>query len=388
MFNPNAIEVDLSTPPQTTAYQSPRRGKHKIFIGMSPGVGKTYKMLEEAHTLKGEGIDVVIGLVETHERRETIDKSLGLEKVPLRSINNLLEMDTAAIIERSPQLVLIDELAHTNVPGSDREKRYQDVEFVLNAGINVYSTLNIQHIESLNDIVARITSVIVRERVPDRVLDAADQIVVVDVTPETLQERLLDGKIYAPEKIEQSLNNFFHRRNLIALRELALREVADTLEEEKKRNPHEQVCNIHERVLVCVSTYPNSVQLIRRGARIAGYMNAKFYALFINHPDRFLTKEESLHVENCQRLCQEFEGEFLQVKSTNIVESIAIVAEQQRITQIVIGESQQSRWKQLLRGSFTQEIMRRIRKKNIDLHVISTEKESTKSISKLVRKSS
>ncbi|MCY7408190.1 MAG: universal stress protein, partial [Alkalinema sp. CAN_BIN05] len=247
---------------------------------------------------------------------------------------------------------------------------------------------NIQHIESLNDIVARITSVIVRERVPDRVLDAADQIVVVDVTPETLQERLRDGKIYAPEKIEQSLNNFFHRRNLIALRELALREVADTLEEEKTRNPHEQVCNIHERVLVCVSTYPNSLQLIRRGARIAGYMNAKFYALFINHPDRFLTKEESLHVENCQRLCQEFEGEFLQVKSTNIVESIAIVAEQQRITQIVIGESQQSRWKQLLRGSFTQEIMSRIRKKNIDLHVIATENETTKSISKLVRKSS
>ena len=388
MFDPNAIEVDLSTPSQTTAHQSPRRGKHKIFIGMSPGVGKTYKMLEEAHTLKGEGIDVVIGLIETHGRRETIDKSQGLEMVPLRSINNLLEMDTVAIIERSPQLVLIDELAHTNIPNSDREKRYQDVEFVLNAGINVYSTLNIQHIESLNDIVARITSVIVRERVPDRILDAADQIVVVDVTPETLQERLRDGKIYAPEKIEQSLNNFFHRRNLIALRELALREVADTLEEEKKRNPHEQVCNIHERILVCVSTYPNSVQLIRRGARIAGYMNAKFYALFINHPDRFLTKEESLHVENCQRLCQEFEGEFLQVKSTNIVESIAIVAEQQRITQIVIGESQQSRWRQLLRGSFTQDIMRRIRKKNIDLHIIATEKGGTKSISKLVRKSS
>ncbi len=388
MFDPNAIEVDLSTPSPTTTYQSHRRGKHKIFIGMSPGVGKTYKMLEEAHTLKGEGIDVVIGLVETHGRRETIDKSLGLEKVPLRSVNNLLEMDTTAIIERSPQLVLIDELAHTNVPGSDREKRYQDVDFVLNAGINVYSTLNIQHIESLNDIVARITSVIVRERVPDRILDAADQIVVVDVTPETLQERLRDGKIYAPEKIEQSLSNFFHRRNLIALRELALREVADTLEDEKKRNPHEQVCNIHERVLVCVSTYPNSVQLIRRGARIAGYMNAKFYALFINHPDRFLTKGESLHIETCQRLCQEFEGEFLQVKSTNIVEAIAIVADQQRITQIVIGESQQSRWKQLLRGSFTQDIMRRIRKKNIDLHIIATEKGSTKSISKLVRKSS
>ena len=382
MFDPNAIEVDLSTPAQTTG-QSPRRGKHKIFIGMSPGVGKTYKMLEEAHTLKSEGIDVVIGLVETHGRRETIEKSQGLEVVPLRSFNTLSEMDTMAIIERSPQLVLIDELAHTNVPNSDREKRYQDVEFVLNAGINVYSTLNIQHIESLNDIVARITSVIVRERVPDRILEAADQIVVVDVTPETLQERLREGKIYAPEKIEQSLTNFFHRRNLIALRELALREVADTLEEEKRRNPHGQTCNIHERILVCVSTYPNSAQLIRRGARIAGYMNAKFYALFINHPDRFLTKEESLYVETCEQLCTEFEGEFLRVKSGNITEAIAITAEEQRITQIVIGESQQSRWRQLLRGSFTQDIMRRIHKKNIDLHIIATEKEAPRSISKL-----
>lgn len=382
MFDPNAIEVDLSTPAQTTG-QSPRRGKHKIFIGMSPGVGKTYKMLEEAHTLKSEGIDVVIGLVETHGRRETIEKSQGLEVVPLRSFNTLSEMDTMAIIERSPQLVLIDELAHTNVPNSDREKRYQDVEFVLNAGINVYSTLNIQHIESLNDIVARITSVIVRERVPDRILEAADQIVVVDVTPETLQERLREGKIYAPEKIEQSLTNFFHRRNLIALRELALREVADTLEEEKRRNPHGQTCNIHERILVCVSTYPNSAQLIRRGARIAGYMNAKFYALFINHPDRFLTKEESLYVETCEQLCTEFEGEFLRVKSDNITEAIAITAEEQRITQIVIGESQQSRWRQLLRGSFTQDIMRRIHKKNIDLHIIATEKEAPRSISKL-----
>ena len=381
MFDPNAIEVDLSTPAQTTG-QFPRRGKHKIFIGMSPGVGKTYKMLEEAHTLKSEGIDVVIGLVETHGRKETIDKSQGLEVVPLRSFNSLFEMDTMAIIERSPQLVLIDELAHTNVPNSDREKRYQDVEFVLNAGINVYSTLNIQHIESLNDIVARITSVIVRERVPDRILEAADQIVVVDVTPETLQERLREGKIYAPEKIEQSLTNFFHRRNLIALRELALREVADTLEEEKGRNPNGQVCNIHERILVCVSTYPNSAQLIRRGARIAGYMNAKFYALFINHPDRFLTREESLYVENCEQLCTEFEGEFLRVKSSNITEAIAITAEEQRITQIVIGESQQSRWRQLLRGSFTQDIMRRIHKKNIDIHIIATEKETPRSISK------
>ncbi len=204
MFDPN------STTPTEPAQQAVlRRGKHKIFIGMSPGVGKTYKMLEEALSLKAAGIDVVIGLLETHGRKDTIAKAIGLEMIPRQAVSGLSEMDTPAILARSPQFVLIDELAHTNIPGSEREKRYQDVEVILQAGINVYSTLNIQHIESLNDIVARITTVIVRERVPDRVLESADQVVVVDVTPETLQERLIEGKIFAPDKIEQSLSNFF-----------------------------------------------------------------------------------------------------------------------------------------------------------------------------------
>ncbi len=373
MFDPN----EISSPPVPTSLSAPtaRCGQHKIFIGMSPGVGKTYKMLQEAHALKAEGVDVVIGLLETHGRKATIDQAVGLEMVPRQLLNGRSEMDTAAIIARSPQLVLIDELAHTNLPGADREKRYQDVEVVLQAGIDVYSTLNIQHIESLNDVVARITSVVVRERVPDRLLEAADQVVVVDVTPETLQERLREGKIYAPDKIEQSLNNFFQRRHLIALRELALREVADTVEgESNSHEPLGQVCNIHERVLVCISTYPNSAQLIRRGARIASYMNARFYTMFVDHPDRFLSKTDSLHVETCERLCREFNGEFLRVKSPDVAAMIAQVAEAQRITQIVIGESQQSRWRHLLRGSFTQRIMRRIWQKRIDLHVIATEK--------------
>jgi two-component system, OmpR family, sensor histidine kinase KdpD len=371
MFDPNKIAPDSSP---IDAAQSPRRGKHKIFIGMSPGVGKTYKMLEEAHALKVEGVDVVIGLLETHGRQETADKAIGLEMLPRQIINGRSELDTTAVLARSPQLVLIDELAHTNVPGSEREKRYQDVEFVLQAGIDVYSTLNIQHIESLNDVVARITTVVVRERVPDRILDEADQVVVVDVTPETLQERLHEGKVYAPAQIEQSLNNFFQRRNLIALRELALREVADAVEEEANhRGSFGQVCNIHERVLVCISTYPNSVQLIRRGARIASYMNAQFYTLFVDSADRFLTKDESLHIETCEQLCQEFGGTFLRLKSSNVADTIAQVAEEQRITQIVIGESQQSRWKHWLRGSFTQRIMRQIWQKRIDLHVIATD---------------
>jgi len=368
--NPDAVYAQ----PNRTYDRTPRRGKHKIFIGMAPGVGKTFRMLEEGHRLKSEGIDVVIGLLETHGRKETAAKGEGLEIVPkkqmLRGERMLNEMDTDAVIERRPQLALIDELAHTNIPGSLREKRYQDVEEILKAGIDVFSTLNIQHIESLNDLVARITGVVVRERVPDRVLEAADEIVVVDVTPETLEERLLEGKIYAPEKIEQSLENFFQRRHLIALRELALREVADNVEDDAATLKG-QSCNIHERVLVCLSTYPNSLQLLRRGARIASYMNAQFYAVFVNDPDRFLTKAESLHVETCEKLCQEFNGQFLRVNGNNIAKAISEVAKQYRITQIVIGESQQSRWKLLLRGSLTQQLVRSL--KHVDFHIIATE---------------
>jgi two-component system, OmpR family, sensor histidine kinase KdpD len=355
-----------------------RRGKHKIFIGMAPGVGKTYRMLEEAHALKQQGIDVAIALLETHGRKETEQKAGGLEIIPRKQIPRsgltLTEMDTDTVLDRSPQLALIDELAHTNVPGSLREKRYQDVEVILNAGIDVYSTMNIQHLESLNDVVARITTVVVRERVPDRILDEADEIVMIDVTPEMLQERLKEGKIYAPAKIQQSLDNFFQRRNLIALRELALREVADNVEEQAVESSEKAAfCNIHERVLVCVSTYPNSVQLLRRGARLAGYMNAPLFSVFVADPDRFLTKEESLYVETCERLCREFEGEFIRVTNGNIAASIAEVAQKYRITQIIIGESQRSRWQILFKGSLTQKLVRLLR--SVDLHIIATEKQ-------------
>jgi two-component system sensor histidine kinase KdpD len=372
--------IHSHTPAPDSSYIRPhRRGKHKIFIGMAPGVGKTYKMLEEAHQLKQDGIDVVIGMLETHGRKETAMKADGLEVVKRKAIIHqnvtLQEMDTDAIIQRFPQLVLVDELAHTNVPGSPREKRYQDVEVILAAGIDVYSTVNIQHLESLNDLVARITGVVVRERIPDYLLDEADAVVVIDVTPETLEERLQEGKIYAPDKIEQSLKNFFQRRNLIALRELALREVADTVEEEANTgNFVGQNCNINERVLVCVSTYPDSAQLLRRGARIANYMNARLYAVFVANPERFLTKEESLHIDTCEKLCREFGGEFLYVKSKSVAKEIAQVAAIHHVTQIIIGESQQPRWKRFFKMSFTQQIIDLIRDKNIDLHIISTEK--------------
>ncbi|MEH2301482.1 universal stress protein [Nostoc sp.] len=377
----NSNTASAGTAPLNSAsnslYPARRRGKHKIFIGMAPGVGKTYRMLEEGHALKQEGIDVVVGLLETHGRKETAEKAEGLEIIARKQYPRgeltLTDMDTDAILKRSPQLVLIDEFAHTNVPDSPREKRYEDVEVVLAVGIDVYSTMNVQHLESLNDLVARITGVVVRERVPDRILDEADEVVLVDVTPETLQERLLEGKIYAPQKIQQSLDNFFQRRNLIALRELALREVADNVEENAiATTPNGQFCNIHERVLVCVSTYPNSVQLLRRGARLANYMNAPLYTLFVADSERFLTKEESLHIHTCEKLCKEFEGTFLRVTNSNVANAIAQVAEKYRITQIVIGESQRSRWQMLLKGSLTQKLVRLL--KNIDLHIIASEK--------------
>ncbi|MBF2086111.1 universal stress protein [Thermoleptolyngbya sp. C42_A2020_037] len=377
MHNPKSD----SSLPSDGLYGNPggKRGKHKIFIGMAPGVGKTYKMLEEAHQLKAEGVDVVIGILETHGRRDTAERAKGLEIIPRLRVSHegtvLEEMDTDGILGRSPQLVLIDELAHTNVPGLPHEKRYQDVEQVLDSGIDVYSTVNIQHLESLNDLIARITGVIVRERIPDRLLDEADAVVLIDVTPETLEARLRDGKIYEQEKIQQSLANFFQRRNLIALRELALREVADTVEEEANNGElNGQSCNIHERVLVCVSTYPNSVQLLRRGARIANYMNAPLYVVFVADPDRFLTREESLHIETCENLCREFEGTFLRIDKQNVPQAIAQVAAEYHITQIVIGESQQPAWKRLLKGSFTQKLMKRIHQQHIDLHIIATEK--------------
>jgi two-component system, OmpR family, sensor histidine kinase KdpD len=356
------------------------KGRHKIFIGMAPGVGKTYKMLQEAQALKQTGIDVIIGILETHGRSDTAKQSIGLEILPRigsDSVNaNFLEMDIDRIIQRQPQLVLVDELAHTNIPGSGREKRYQDVEIIVEAGIDVYSTVNIQHLESLNDIVAKMTGIIVRERIPDRLLEEADQVILVDVTPETLEERLIDGKIYKPEKIQQSLQNFFQRRNLIALRELALRELANAVEEQSNEYPilNGQYCPIRERIMVCISTYPNSLRLLRRGARLASYMNAPLSVLFVTNPDRFLTKPESLHIENCEQICREFSGKFIRVVSAQIPQSIAEVAEREYITQIVIGESQQSWWKIFLRRSFTEQVLRLIRAREIDLHIIATDR--------------
>jgi two-component system sensor histidine kinase KdpD len=346
------------------------RGRHKLFIGMAPGVGKTFRMLQEGQQLRRDGTDVVIGVLETHGRADTAAQAEGLERVPLRRFQHqgvwLEELDLAALLLRRAQLVLVDELAHTNAPGSERTKRWQDVELLLASGLDVYSTVNIQHLESLNDLVAQLTGVVVRERLPDRVLERADEVVLVDVTPETLQERLRGGKVYASEKVGQALANFFQRRNLVALRELALREVADRVDDETPLDS-----SLRERVLVCLSTYPESKRLLRRAARLAGFMDAPLLVVIVLNPQTFLSREEGVLLEECTRLCDDFGGEFLRIDSDDVLGSIAKVAIERRITQIVMGQSPRSRGRALLGRSLSEKLQQRLAGRNVDLHLIA-----------------
>jgi two-component system sensor histidine kinase KdpD len=348
-----------------------RRGRHKVFIGMAPGVGKTCRMLQEGKEMLREGTDVVVGLLETHGRLETTRQAEGLEQIPRKQVRYqdvaLEEMDVGAVLARRPQLVLVDELAHTNVPGSEREKRWQDVEMLLLAGLDVYSTLNIQHLESLNDLVAELTGVVVRERIPNRVLELADEVVLVDVTPETLQERLKEGKVYAPEKVGQALANFFQRRHLVALRELSLREVADRVENDILPS----LTPLRERVMVCLANYQTSKRLLRRAARLAAAMDAPLLALTVQDPNRFLSREESLIQEECRQLCDDVGGTFLREESADILPTIARVAAEKRITQIVLGQTMRSRLKALFRRPLSERLQHQLRGQSIDLHLIS-----------------
>ena len=348
-----------------------RRGRHKVFIGMAPGVGKTCRMLQEAREVLREGTDVVIGLLESHGRPDTEREADGFERVPRRRVTYqgvaLEEMDVAAILARHPQLVLVDELAHTNVPGSEREKRWQDVEMLLLSGLDVYSTLNIQHLESLNDLVAELTGVVVRERIPNRVLEQADEVVLVDVTPETLQERLREGKVYAPEKVAQALAHFFQRRHLVALRELSLREVADRVENDVR----DTVTPLRERVMVCLGHAGTSLRLLRRAARLAATMEAPLLVLTVQDPGRFLSRGEALLQERCQQLCADVGGTFLREESSEVLATIARVALERRITQIVLGQTRRSRLRALLRRPLSERLQHQLRGHSIDLHLIS-----------------
>jgi two-component system sensor histidine kinase KdpD len=326
-----------------------KRGHHKIIIGASPGVGKTYRMLQEAQHLKNLGVDVVVGYFESHGRKETIALMEGLAVIPRQQLDykgiTLEEMDTQAIIERHPQTVLVDELAHTNAQGSSNAKRYEDVVQILDAGISVVSTVNIQHIESLNDIVTRITGIQVHERVPDSFIDSADEIVLVDISVDELHDRLKKGKIYAHDKIEQSLNNFFKKGNLVALRELALREVANNVEGQAEADPifcPIEPTGIHERILVCISTHPDSQRLIRRGYRIADRLCGELLVLFVRLKNRPLPQSYLNNLAKHEALVHELSGKFIEVESNNIADAITLVAKEKKVTQIVVGESLRS----------------------------------------------
>ena len=382
----NSRDYRRKTPEELLAeIEQLKRGSWTIYIGSAPGVGKTYRMLQEAHDVKREGIDVVIGLVDTHNRKETAALIRGLEVIPKRKIEykgkTLEEMDAAAIIERKPDLVIIDELAHTNIPGSKNEKRYMDVEDILREGVNVLSAVNIQHIESVHDIVQQVTGVKGRERIPDRILDLANEVILIDVTPETLQKRLREGKIYEQHNIQQALTHFFTKNNLAALRELALREVADDVDDRIERlnrqNGYSRPRGTNEKILVCVQHGKNAEKLIRRGWRIANRLKAELFVLHVSRKAKDqMTANERHKIQQWERLCGQFGAGFIFLPSNDrrISEAITGVAKQNNITQIVLGQSARSRWEEIWKGSIVNSMMRHT--DGIDIHIVSDDKTS------------
>jgi len=337
------------------------RARLRIYIGAAPGVGKTYEMLQEAHALRTRGLDVVIGFVETYGRRDTEAQLRDLEVLPRRTIDyrgvTLEEMDVDAVIKRYPQVCVVDELAHTNVPGSRNDKRYQDVLEILGAGIHVMTAVNIQHLETLNDAVARATSVRVRETVPDTFLDRADEVINVDVTVEELRNRLREGKIYRPEKVERALTNFFRKGNLSTLRELALRAVADKVSEKaasyRVREGLEPAL-IPERVMVCMSSNALAPRVIRTGARIAGRLGARWYAVYVEtpreKPGRINPNDADALMENI-RLAENLGATVVRVKAERPADGLIAFAQREGVTHVIFGQSARTRWELLWRGS-------------------------------------
>jgi len=357
-----------------------RAGKLRIFVGAAPGVGKTYEMLLQARARKKDGYDIVAGIVETHGRSETEALLEGLEVIPRRRLEYrgqwLEEMDLDAIIARRPQIVLVDELAHTNAPGSRHPKRYLDVEELLACGIHVYSTVNIQHIESLNDVVAQITHVRVRETVPDSIFDRADAVELVDITPDDLIERLREGKVYVPRQAERALQHFFSPANLTALRELALRRTADRVDEqlitEMQAHAIPGPWAAGERILVCVSEDPRAAGLVRYAKRLADRLHAPFTALSVETGrSQQLGEEERDRIADTLRLVERLGGEAVTLPATSgrVADDVIGYAHANNVTQIVIGKSTRSRWFEILHGSVVHDLVRR--SGNISVHVIA-----------------
>jgi two-component system sensor histidine kinase KdpD len=357
-----------------------RGGKLRIFVGAAPGVGKTYEMLQQAHARKRDGYDVVIGVVETHGRRETEALLDGLEIIPRRHIpyrgQTLEEMDLDAILARRPEIVLVDELAHTNAEGSRHPKRYLDVEELLGAGIDVYTTVNIQHIESLNDVVAQITHVRVRETLPDSVFDRADAVELVDLTPDDLIARLKEGKVYVPRQAERALEHFFSPANLTALRELALRRTAERVDEELLTEMQARAISgpwaAGERILVCVSEDPRAAGLVRYAKRRADRLHAPWTALYVETRRSLqLSEEERDRIADTLRLVERLGGEAVTAPSVHrrISDDVLGYAHENNVTQIIIGKSTRSRWFEILHGSVVHDLVRR--SGNISVNVIA-----------------
>jgi two-component system, OmpR family, sensor histidine kinase KdpD len=342
---------------------------------MAAGVGKTYRMLQEGRQAAAEGRDVVIGYLEPHERPETAALAEGLEVVPrLRApYGNLTleEMDVDAVVRRTPELALVDELAHTNAPSARNEKRYQDIDEILDAGIDVISTVNVQHLESLNDSIAELTEVRVRETFPDRILEEADEVVLVDLTPEALQERLRAGKVYPKERAEAALLNFFRTENLSALRELALREVADDVEARRQTavlDPLSQQA-INERVLVLVTPEPRSQRLLRRAWRSAQRLDSDVDALWVRKPGQKLSDEEATSLAALRRLAVVLGAHFLEEEGEDLVQAVREVARERGTTYVLVGTPDESRRREVLRGSLVSALVREL--PGIDIRVVA-----------------
>lgn len=361
----------------TGADPTPERGRLKIFLGYAAGVGKTYTMLSEARRRAARGEDLVIGFVEPHRRPETQALTEGLERIPTKKVEYrgtvFEELDTAAVLARHPEWVLVDELAHTNAPGSAHEKRWQSVEELLGAGISVISTVNVQHIEGLNDTVCQITGVCVRETVPDRVVEAADEVVLVDITPQALINRLNRGVIYEPEKVPQALSNFFRKGNLVALRELALRTTAEEVDEELnefiEEHDVDKTWGVRERVLVAVTPRPLGSKLVRRGSRLARRMNGRFWVAHVRVPGLSLSAKEEQALQDLFLMALDLGGEVVELSGADPATEIISFAKEHQVTFIVMGQSARSRIDEVVRGSIVNRIMRETR--NVDIVVVS-----------------
>lgn len=356
-----------------------RRGKFKIYIGMSAGVGKTYRMLQEAQTLLRNGVDVKVGYIETHNRKETHALLEGLPVIPRRKLfykgKELEELDVQAILNLHPEIVIIDELAHTNIEGSKNEKRWQDVMDILDAGINVISAVNIQHIESLNEEVKKITGIEVAERIPDSVLQQADEVVNIDLTADELITRLKEGKIYAPEKIQIALKNFFQGEKILQLRELALKEVASQVERKIETEIPRNIQSRQERFLACISSnHEIAKTVIRKTARLASYYGAKWFLLYVQTPkedgDRIGLAAQR-HLINNFKLATELGAEVIKTKQNNIAKGIIDTAEQKKITTICIGKPHLNIFNVIRSTAVFNQLLNKLSAADIDIVILS-----------------